>query len=163
MLQRRSKHLSSTSPNLFMPSLTKACHDCGMPLKAGISHCANCGATVGTLFSEVAVPTPSEKEKRHREATSNADFHNKVEKAQERANNSIILALASFFCPGIGFFLGTAAIVLGALAARSLKAHNIEDGRGSALAGLIIGVLGLIAQGAYAVYVVKSGKLPFLG
>lgn len=134
-----------------------------MPLAAGISHCANCGATVGTLFSEVAAPAPSEKEKRHREATSNADFHSNVEKAQERANNSIILALASFFCPGIGFFLGTAAIVLGALAARSLKAHNIEDGRGSALAGLIIGVLGLIAQGAYVVYVVKSGKLPFLG
>ncbi|HXU37611.1 MAG TPA: DUF4190 domain-containing protein [Blastocatellia bacterium] len=134
-----------------------------MPLSTGVSHCANCGATVGTLFSEVAVPAPSEKEKRHREATSNADFHYKVEKAQERANNSIILALASFFCPGIGFFLGTAAIVLGALAARSLKAHNVEDGRGSALAGLIIGVLGLIAQGAYVVYVVKSGKLPFLG
>jgi hypothetical protein len=134
-----------------------------MPLAAGISHCANCGATVGTLFSEVAAPTLSAKEKRHRDTTSNIDFHDKIEKAQQQANNSIILALASFFCPGIGFFLGTAAIVLGALAARSLKAHNIEDGQGSALAGLIIGVLGLIAQGAYVVYVVKSGKLPFLG
>lgn len=75
----------------------------------------------------------------------------------------MILALASFVCPFLGVILGTAAIVLGAMAARSLKAHNVEDGRGSALAGLIIGVLGLIAQGAYVVYVVKSGKLPFLG
>ena len=146
-----------------MSSLKKACHDCGMPLATGISHCAHCGATVGTLFSEAAAPVPSTKQKRHREATSNADFHYSIEKAQERANNSVILALASFFCPGLGFFLGAAAIVLGALASRSLKAHNIEDGQGSALAGLIIGILGLIAQGAYAVYVVKSGRFPFLG
>lgn len=146
-----------------MSSLKKSCHDCGMPLAAGISHCSHCGATVGTLFSEEAIPAPSTKEKRHREATSHSDLHDKIEKAQERANNSIILALASFFCPGIGFFLGTAAIVLGAMAARSLKTYNIEDGRGSALAGLIIGGLGLIAQMAYVVYVVKSGNLPFLG
>ena len=59
--------------------------------------------------------------------------------------------------------LSVAAIVLAAMAARSLKEYNIEDGQGSALAGLIIGALGLIAQGAYVVYVVKSGKLPFLG
>lgn len=146
-----------------MSSLKKACHDCGMPLAAGISHCAHCGATVGTLFSEAATPTVSAKAQRHREATSHADFHYAIEKAQERANNSVILALSSFFCPGIGFFLGVAAIVLGAMAARSLKAHQVEDGRGSALAGLIIGVLGLIAQGAYVAYVVKSGKLPFMG
>lgn len=134
-----------------------------MPLAAGISHCANCGATVGTLFSEVSAPTPTSKEQRHRDATSHADFHYKIEKAQERANNSVILALASFFCPGIGFFLGTSAIVFGAMATRSLKAHNIEEGQGFALAGLIIGALGLIAQLAFVVYVVKSGKLPFLG
>ena len=134
-----------------------------MPLAAGVAHCGHCGATVGTLFSEAKPPTPSAKQKRHRGATEHADFHSRIEKAQERANNSVILALASFFCPGIGFFLGTAAIILGALAARSLKAHNIEDGRGLAIAGLIIGVLGLIAQGAYVVYVVKSGKLPLIG
>lgn len=146
-----------------MSSLMKACHDCGMPLAAGLSHCAHCGATVGTLFSAAAAPKPTDKEKRSRGATEQADFHYKLEKAQERANNSVILALSSFFCPGIGFFLGAAAIILGAMAARTLKAYNVEDGRGSALAGLIIGVLGLIAQGAYVVYVVKSGKLPFLG
>jgi hypothetical protein len=134
-----------------------------MPLDVGVSHCKHCGATVGTLFSEAAAPTVSTKQKRHREATSHADLHYKIEKAQERANNSVILALSSFFCPGIGFFLGTAAIILGAMAGRSLKAHNVEDGQGSALAGLIIGVLGLIAQAAYVAYVVKSGKLPFIG
>src|SRR5258705_12057766 len=133
-----------------------------MPLAAVISHGSHCGATVATLFSEAAAPAPTTKQKRHREATSNADFHSSIEKAQERANNSVILALASFFCPGIGFFLGTAAIILGAMAARTLKAHNIEDGQGSALAGLIIGGLGFIDQAAHVVYVVKYGKIAFL-
>lgn len=115
------------------------------------------------MFSETAAPAPTAKEKRHPGATAHADHYYKIEKAQERANNSLILALASFFCPGIGFILGVAAIVLAAMAGRSLKAHNVEDGQGSATAGLIIGVLGLIAQGAYVVYVVKSGKMPFIG
>lgn len=134
-----------------------------MPLAMGLANCANCGATVGTLFSETAAPTVSDKTRRNRNINEHADHSYRVEKAQERANNSVILALSSFFCPGIGFILGVSAIVLAAMATRSLKAHHIEDGRGSATAGLIIGVLGLIAQGAYVVYVVKSGKIPFLG
>lgn len=146
-----------------MSSLKHACHECGMPLPAGIARCAQCGATVGTLFSEAAPLTTSPKAKRARKVTSQADHSYRIDKAQERANNSIILALASFFCPGIGFFLGVAAIVLATMAGRSLKQYNVEDGRGSATAGLIIGVLGLIAQGAYVVYVVKSGKLPLVG
>jgi len=59
--------------------------------------------------------------------------------------------------------LRVAAIVLGVMASRTLKAENVEDGRGSATAGLIIGVLGMIAQGGYVVYVFKSGNLPFAG
>ena len=90
-----------------MSSLKKACHECGMPLAAGASHCAHCGATVGTLFSEAATPAPTEKEKRHPGAATQADHYYRIEKAQERANNSLILALASFFCPGIGFILGS--------------------------------------------------------
>jgi uncharacterized Zn finger protein (UPF0148 family) len=146
-----------------MSSLKKSCPQCGMPLSTGVSHCAHCGATVGTLFSEAATPTVNPKEKRARKITSQADHSYTVDKAQERANNSVILALASFFCPGIGFILGVAAIVLAAMAGRALKQYNVEDGRGSATAGLIIGVLGLIAQGAYVVYVVKSGKMPLIG
>jgi hypothetical protein len=118
---------------------------------------------VGTLFSETAAPPVAKKRKQHGKLGENISYHQRVETAQERANNSVILALASFFCPGIGFFMGVAAIVLSVLSSRTLKADNVEDGRGSATAGLIIGVLGLIAQGGYVVYVVKSGKLPFLG
>lgn len=134
-----------------------------MPLTVGVATCEHCGASVGTLFSEAAAPQVPKKEKRRNPIGEHVSYHQRVEKAQERANNSVILALASFFCPGIGFFMGVAAIVMSLLAARTLKADNIEDGRGSATAGLIIGVLGLIAQGGYVVYVIKSGKMPFVG
>ena len=133
-----------------------------MPLSVGVSNCAHCGASVGTLFSESAPPVMT-KGKRRSAIGEHVSYHQRIEKAQERANNSVILALASFFCPGIGFFMGVAAIVMSILAARTLKAGNVEDGRGSATAGLIIGVLGLIAQGGYIVYVIKSGKIPFVG
>ena len=134
-----------------------------MPLSVGVATCEHCGASVGTLFSETAAAPVVSKGKRRSVMGEQAGFHYRIERAQERANNSVILALASFFCPGIGFFMGVAAIVMSILAARTLKADNVEDGRGSATAGLIIGVLGLIAQGGYIVYVIKTGKLPFVG
>lgn len=135
-----------------------------MPLNVGVSNCAHCGASVGTLFSEGAPPAVIKGKRRSRSPIGEqASYHDRVEKAQERANNSVILALASFFCPGIGFFMGVTAITQGLLAYRTLKADNVEDGRGSATAGLIIGVLGLIAQGGYVLYVIKSGKIPFVG
>jgi len=149
--------------NTLMSSLKKNCHECGMPLGPGVAKCANCGASVGTLFSDTADPVVDTKRKRGSQMGEQIDHHQRVETAQERANNSVILALASFFCPGIGFFLGVAAIVLSVLSSRALKAENVEDGQGSATAGLIIGILGLIAQGGYVVYVIKSGKLPFFG
>lgn len=146
-----------------MSSLKKTCHECGMPLGLGVANCSYCGALVGTLFSESAPPVIATKGKRKAGINDHIDHHEKIVKAQDWANNSLILALSSFFCPGIGFVLGVAAIVLGVMAVRALRAGNVEDGRGSATAGLIIGVLGLIAQGGYAVYILKSGKLPFVG
>jgi hypothetical protein len=134
-----------------------------MPLSLGVANCPHCGASVGTLFSETAAPVVATKRKRGSKMGGQIDQHQRVETAQERANNAVILALASFFCPGIGFFMGVAAIVLSVLSSRALKANNVEDGQGSATAGLIIGILGLIAQGGYVVYVIKSGKLPFFG
>lgn len=134
-----------------------------MPLSLGVANCAYCGAEVGTLFSENAPPVVATRGKRQPGIGDQIDHHDRIVKAQDRANNSIILALASFFCPGIGFVMGVAAIVLGVMAGRALRAGNVEDGRGSAAAGLIIGVLGLIAQGGYVVYILRSGKLPFVG
>ena len=133
-----------------------------MPLSVGVANCSYCGATVGTLFSEASVPAVAVKSKRRNVFNEQASYYDRIENAKERANKSVILALTGFF-PFIGFFMGVAAIVLGALASKTLKAENVEDGRGSATAGLIIGALALIAQGGYVVYVMKSGNLPFAG
>ncbi len=130
-----------------------------MPLSMGVASCSHCGATVGTLFSPASAPAVIAKGKRQSAGNAQINFFDSVEKAKERANNSVILALASFF-PGIGLFTSVAAIVLASLATRTLKATNVEDGRGSATAGLIIGVLGFIAQGGYVVYVINAGN-PF--
>jgi uncharacterized Zn finger protein (UPF0148 family) len=145
-----------------MSSLKKTCHECGMPLSVGVASCSYCGATVGTLFSEAATPVAVTKGKTQNRLIDHADTYYRIEKAQERANSSVILALTSFI-PLIGLIMGLAAIVLAAMAARTLKAQNVEDGRGSATAGLVIGVLGLIAQGAYLIYILKSGSPPIAG
>lgn len=125
----------------------------------GVANCSNCGATVGTLFSETGAPAVGARGRRSPEINESISFYDRVEKAKEWANNSLILGLASFF-PLVGFFTSVAAIALGLMAVRALKAHNVEDGRGSATAGLVIGLLGLIAQIGYVLYVIKSGN-PF--
>jgi hypothetical protein len=133
-----------------------------MPLTLGVAVCGSCGTQVGTVFSETAPPQPPKKKGSRRRATDAEDHYAQIDKAQERANNALILALASFFCPGIGFIMCIAAIVLSVLAFRTLKRNFVEDGRGSATAGWIIGVIAVIAQIGYIVYAVKSGRLPFV-
>jgi len=128
-----------------------------MPLTMGVANCSYCGATVGTLFSETTAPVVGEKAKRLGRVNQSIDYYDKIEKAKERANNSVILALTSFF-PFIGFLTGIAGLALAIMAGRTLKTYNVEDGRGSATAGLVISVLGFIAQGGYVVYVMKSGN-----
>ena len=145
-----------------MSSIRKTCPECGMPLTVGVAVCSYCKATVGTLFSETAVPVAPAKGKRHGKLNAESAFYDRIEKAKDRANKSVVLALTGFF-PFIGFFMVVAAIVLALMATKALKAENIEDGRGSATAGLIIGLLGVIAQGGYVVYVIKSGNMPFAG
>lgn len=145
-----------------MSSLKKTCHECGMPLSVGVAKCSNCGATVGTLFSEIVEPVVAVKGKRRNVMNDRASYYDRIDDAKERANKAVILGLTGFF-PFIGFFMGVAAIVLGAMASKTLRAENVEDGRGSATAGLVIGALALIAQGGYVVYVMKSGNLPFAG
>ena len=145
-----------------MSSIKKVCHECGMPLTVGVAVCGSCGTQVGTVFSETAPPIPPKKKGSRRKATDAEDHYSQIDQAQQRANNSLILALASFFCPLIGFIMCIAAIVLSALALRTLKRNFVEDGRGSATAGLIIGVIALIAQIGYLVYMAKSGKIPFV-
>jgi hypothetical protein len=45
-----------------------------------------------------------------------------------------------------------AAVFLGLKSARTLKEFNVEDGRGSAMAGYTIGAIGIIAQICLIIY-----------
>jgi len=155
----RPKPLCKTK---LMSSIKKVCHECGMPLGVGVAVCGSCGTQVGTVFSETAPPPPPKKKLARRRATDAEDHYQQIDKAQERANNALILGLASFFCPAIGFIMCVAAIILGALALRTLKRNFVEEGRGSATAGVIIGAIAVVAQIGYLVYFMKSGKLPFV-
>ncbi|HEY7913095.1 MAG TPA: DUF4190 domain-containing protein [Blastocatellia bacterium] len=145
-----------------MSTIRKSCKDCGMPVPMGLANCGHCGAQIGTLFSETAAHTaPPAKKKRRNEASEYVVQYQKIETAQDRANSAFILSLASFF-PAFGLLLAPMAIALGAIATKTLRANHIEEGRGSALAGLVIGALGLVAQGGYVMYVVQLGRIPFI-
>jgi uncharacterized Zn finger protein (UPF0148 family) len=137
-----------------MTTASKACFECGMPLVFGVAQCAYCGARTGTVFDESAPVAVPDKWKRLKTLPKQMDEQTKIEKAQDRANNSLILALSSFF-PLFGIALGIGAIIYGAFSMRTLKEMNVEDGRGSATAGLVIGGLGLIAQGCLITYAMK--------
>jgi hypothetical protein len=125
-----------------------------MPLALGLAQCAHCGAQVGTLFDEKAISRAPVNEKRVKKAVHQMDDKQRIEQAQDRANNSSVLALSSFF-PLLGLAMGLAAVFLGLKSARTLKAYNVEDGRGSAMAGYMIGAIGIIAQVCLIIYVIK--------
>jgi hypothetical protein len=125
-----------------------------MPLAVGVANCSYCDAQVGTLFDETAIAAPAPKEKIWKRVAQQMDDSQRIEQAQDRANNSSVLALSSFF-PLLGLILGLAAVFLGMRSARTLKAFNVEDGRGSATAGYVIGAIGIIAQICLILYVAK--------
>jgi uncharacterized Zn finger protein (UPF0148 family) len=137
-----------------MTTASKACFECGMPLIFGVAQCSYCGARTGTVFDESAPVAVPEKWKRMKTLPKQMDDQTKIEKAQDRANNSLILALSSFF-PLFGIALGIGAMIYAAFSLRTLKEMNVEDGRGSATAGLVIGGLGLMAQGCLIAYAMK--------
>lgn len=53
--------------------------------------------------------------------------------------------------------MGAIAILLGINARRALVKANVEEGRGTATAGIIIGVISLFAQTSYAIYFMNAG------
>lgn len=126
----------------------------------GVAVCSHCGSQVGTVFSETAPPAPvavAVGAKYRSRISATVDYYDKIEKAKEHGNNSLILSLFSFICPGIGAVCAIAAILLGSTAISTLKTHNIEEGRGPALAGVVIGAIALVAQLYMLWYYIKVG------
>ena len=140
-----------------MTSLSKVCAECGLGLDVGLAHCPHCGAQVGTIFSESAPIPVTDRAHRRRNPAGDAFSSQRLDKARDRGNQALILALISFFCPGLGLALGVSAIFLGASALATFKEFNIEEGRGLALAGIIVGGIGLIAQFSYILYFIRAG------
>ena len=137
-----------------MATASKACFDCGTPLVFGVAQCSYCGARAATVFDENAPAAMPDSAKRWKNVPKQMDDQTKLEKAQDRANNSLIMALASFF-PLFGIALGIAALIYATFSMRTLREMNVEDGRGSATAGLVIGSLGLVAQICLITYAMK--------
>lgn len=146
----------------MLPSRSRSCPKCAVQVDIALAQCPQCGARVGTVFSEKEAARELSRQKDRQEAAESIGIFHAVETARERANNALLLALGSFFCPGIGFFLGAASIMLGVNALRTLKTHNVEEGRGPATAGIIVGALGILAQFFYCIYLVTQG-LPLFG
>ncbi len=53
--------------------------------------------------------------------------------------------------------MGAVAIMLGISARKALIKANVEEGRGAATAGIIIGAMSLLAQTSYAIYFINAG------
>jgi hypothetical protein len=133
----------------------KFCASCGGPINLALANCPHCGARVGTVFSEKVQPVESTPKKRR--VAQSASPMLEFDKAKSRANNSLILSLGSFICPGLGFLLAAAAVLMGLSARRFFVQSNVEEGRGTATAGIIVGSISLIAQISYIIYFLKSG------
>jgi hypothetical protein len=136
----------------------KFCTTCGGPINLALPNCPHCGARVGTVFSEKVRPVENTAKKRS--VAQPASPYQEFEKAKNRANNSLILSLGSFICPGLGFVLAAAAILMGLSARNIFVQTNVEEGRGTATAGIIIGIISLIGQICYIIYFLKAG-FPF--
>ena len=143
-----------------MSSLHKSCPECGAPLDLGVACCSHCGGQVGTLFSETAPVAVAAGSKQRSKISATVDYYDRIEKAKDHGNNSLLLSLFSFICPGIGSIFAIAAILLGSKAISTLKTYNIEDGRGPATAGVVIGAIALVAQIYTLWYFIKIGT-PF--
>jgi uncharacterized Zn finger protein (UPF0148 family) len=150
----------SSAPLQIMLTSSNTCHECGVQLDLGLAICPHCGAKVGTLFSE-STPYAARLQSR-RSWSEQVSRYQLLEKARDNANNALILALASFFCPGLGFIMGAIAIYLGISSNRTLRAHSVEEGRGASMAGIAIGALAILAQLCYIIYLLRQG-LPLLG
>lgn len=138
-----------------MATVTKVCNECGMGVTFGAANCASCGAQIGTVFSEEHFTPLGKPAQKRRVVNPEVAQYEKAEKAKDRANSALVMSLASFFLPFVGTVLAIAAIVFGALSIRALIKQQIEDMRGSAIAGLVIGVLGVLAQVCYLIYFLK--------
>ncbi|MEW6207244.1 MAG: hypothetical protein AB1631_02685 [Acidobacteriota bacterium] len=165
-----------------MASMQKICPKCGIQIDIGLAQCLECGAQVGTVFSEANIPKEDARAKARQNNSAQLQYFQKIDRSQERANNAVIMGIASFFCSliaffigfvlfkdisvfvfasffcsGVGFLMSLTSIFWGADSSRTLKAAQIEEGQGMATAGVVIGIIGIVAQICQILYTIKMG------
>ena len=128
----------------------------------GLANCPDCGVQVGTLFSEQDAAPQVSRARYRKHIANQVDYYQEIETARERAYMGMVLALASFFFPILGAVMAIVSLFWSVGALRTLNANHMEEGRGMAGAGVIIGGLAMVAQFCYLVYFAKMG-VPFLG
>jgi hypothetical protein len=139
-----------------MIELHKVCPECGLGLDVGLAKCPHCGVQIGTVFSEETFKSYDQRSSQRERINKQVHEYARLETAQERANNSVILGLAGFI-PLIGFIFALVGVIFGALSGRVLKERHIEEGQGSATAGVVIGSLAIIAQICYLLWAMNIG------
>jgi len=127
------------------------CENCGMAAGQGMNYCANCGAALlPGAFACTQCGT----------ATGNTAGTTYVQEPQAKGSNvlaivSLVCGLVSLLCGcGLTFLPGVAAIVCG-----GISLGKKQDGKGMAVAGLILGIisviLGIIVAAFYSYLVVQ--------
>jgi len=68
----------------------------------------------------------------------------RIQSQVSQARSAMICGIIGSFC--IGFILGIVAIILASQAFNSMKQNRSEEGKGMAVAGMVLGVLGVIGH-----------------
>lgn len=80
-------------------------------------------------------------------------------KTDALAITSLVLGILSMICCGMGVVTGIPAVICGHIATGRMKKDPNLQGKGLAVAGLIMGYLGIVVSVVYLIYVVAFGGM----
>jgi hypothetical protein len=81
------------------------------------------------------------------------------QKTDGLAITSLVLGILSMICCGMGILTGIPAVICGHIAMGRMKKDPNLQGKGLAIAGLIMGYLGIVVSVIYLIYVVAFGGM----
>lgn len=131
---------------------TNVCAQCGEANAPEGRFCRRCGAPLAQPAMAPAPPAATTFGQDYHAAPAYgatpapyaAPVSGEVADAQKTARNSLIVGLVGLVC--LGFILGFLAIKYGVDARKRLTAAGVSQGRGMALAGIILGVFDILGS-----------------
>lgn len=91
--------------------------------------------------------------------TNSPQFPAVPQKTDGLAITSLVLGILSMVCCGMGILTGIPAVICGHIAMGRMKKDPNLQGKGLAIAGLIMGYLGIVASVIYLIYIVAFGGM----